>query len=63
MSIIETILEYQNDYYKRHNRAVSMLMLNKTTYNRLLSELEKDNINNLHGMQIIINSKCDLKLI
>lgn len=63
MSIVDLIIEYQNDYYKKHNRAVSMLILNKTNYNRLLSELEKDVIHNLHGMQLVINSKIDFKLI
>ncbi len=63
MSIIETILECQSDYYKRHNRAVSLLMLNKDTYRKLLMELEKSHISNLHGMQIILNSKKNLELI
>jgi hypothetical protein len=63
MSIIDTIIDEQTVYYKKHKRAVSMLMLNKTTYSQLLRELDTDTLGNLHGMQIIINSKNNIKLI
>lgn len=63
MYVIDTILDFQTEYYKKHRRAVSMLLLNKSTYKQLLRELELDVIGNLHGMQVIINSKHDIKLI
>lgn len=63
MSVIDTILDLQKDYYKKHKRAVSMLCLNKQTYGILLRELDTEYVNNLHGMQIVINSKTSLKLI
>ena len=63
MSVIDTILELQSTYYKRHKRAVSMLCVNKQTYNNFLKELDVDYINNLHGMQIVINSRTSLKLV
>lgn len=63
MSIIETILDLQNVYYLKHRRAVSMIYLNKDIYKKLLYELEVKDLGNLHGMQIIINSKHNIKLI
>lgn len=63
MSVIGLIIDSQSEYYKTHKRPVSMLILDKPMYNKLLRELEKDSLYNLHGMQVIVNSKISFMLI
>lgn len=62
LSVLDMILYLQTEYYKKHERAVSAISMNKEHYKYLTRELNVKNLNNLHGMQIIISQSTNLKL-
>jgi len=62
LSVLEIILNMQTDYYKKYNRAVSILMLNLEKYKYLTRELEVDKLDNLHGMKIVISNNSKITL-
>lgn len=62
LSILELILEMQSDFYKKYNKAVSVLFINTEKLKYLLRELEVDSLDNLHGMKIIVTSTRKITL-
>ena len=62
LSVLDMILSMQSDYYKKYNRAVNTLTINLENYKYLVRELETDKIDNLHGMQIVINTDRKITL-
>lgn len=55
LSVLDLILDMQSEYYAKYNRAVSMLIINLENYKYLMRELEQVDLDNLHGMKIIIS--------
>lgn len=62
LNVLEIILTLQTEYYKKHNRAVSIVIMSGQHYKQLTRELLVSDLNNLHGMRIMISSSDQLIL-
>jgi hypothetical protein len=63
LSILDVILDMQLQFYQKYNMAVSLLFINSEKYRFLTKELEAPNLDNLHGMKIIITKKTNIEML
>jgi hypothetical protein len=63
LSILDVILDMQLQFYQKYNMAVSLLFINSEKYRFLTKELESPDLDNLHGMKIIITKKTNIEML
>jgi len=63
LSILDVILDMQLKFYEKYNTAVSLLFINLEHYRFLTRELETPDLDNLHGMKIIITKKTKIEML
>jgi len=63
LSILDIILDMQLKFYEKYNKAVSLLFINLEQYRFLTRELESSDLDNLHGMKIIITKKTKIEML
>jgi hypothetical protein len=63
LSVLEMILDLQVEFYKKYKKAVNILFINKYQYTYLMRDLEVNQLDNLHGMKIIIHNQRKIELM
>jgi hypothetical protein len=63
LSVLEMILDLQVEFYKKYKKAVNILFINKYQYTYLMRDLEVNELDNLHGMKIIIHNQRKIELM
>ena len=62
MNVLDRILYLQREYYDQYQQAATVVQIGINLYNQLLKEMDKESIENLHGMRVDIIYENTIKI-